>query len=264
MQRFFVTPEQIDESSHRIHVTGGDVNHMKNVLRLHAGEEIWVSDGVSREYHCRIDSYGSGEALLHILYSQEPEYELPSAIWLFQGLPKSDKMDFVIQKAVELGVARIVPVRMNRCVVRLEGEKAEKKTLRWQQVSESAAKQSRRLRIPEVSLPVDLQTALEEAAGLDVILLPYELEKDMKKTGSILSGIRPGQSVGIFIGPEGGFEEEETEQIIAAGGQPITLGRRILRTETAGMALLSALMFHLEFYDKSNCTRLEIDYGNIL
>ena len=246
MQRFFVDPEQIGRDTHRIRVSGPDVNHMKNVLRLRPGEEVWVSDGVGREYHCTVEAYEDQEALLHILYSQEPDYELPSRICLFQGIPKSDKMELIIQKAVELGAAEIIPLRLSRCVVKLEGEKAVRKTARWQQISESAAKQSRRMKIPTVHTPVGLEEALAMASELDVLLVPYELAEDMEHTRQLLSSIRPGQSLGIFIGPEGGFEETEVSRILEVGGQAITLGRRILRTETAGMTLLSVLMYLLE------------------
>ncbi len=246
MQRFFVEPGQIDSQTHLIRVTGPDVNHMKNVLRLRPGEEVWISDGKCREYHCTIEAYEGQEALLHILYSQEPDYELPCRICLFQGIPKSDKMEFIIQKGVELGASDIIPLRLARCVARLEGEKAVRKTARWQQISESAAKQSRRMKIPTVHPPMDLKEALAFASELDILLVPYELAGDMSHTREVLSGVRPGRSLGIFIGPEGGFEEAEVTRILEAGGQAITLGRRILRTETAGMTLLSVLMYLLE------------------
>ena len=205
MQRFFVEPYQIEEEAHRIHINGTDVNHIKNVLRMKCGEDVWISDGGDKEYHCQIEELGEDEVLLHILYAQEPEYELPNKLYLFQGLPKADKMELIIQKAVELGAFSVIPVETKRCVVKLE-----------------FAKQ------------------------LDVKLIPYELAKGMKETREILSEIKPGQSVGIFIGPEGGFEEEEVAKALEAGAHAITLGRRILRTETAGLAILSVLMFQLE------------------
>ena len=189
---------------------------------MKCGEDVWISDGGDKEYHCQIEELGEDEVLLHILYAQEPEYELPNKIYLFQGLPKADKMELIIQKAVELGAFSIIPVETKRCVVKLDVKKAAKKVVRWQQIAESAAKQ------------------------LDVKLIPYELAKGMKETREILSEIKPGQSVGIFIGPEGGFEEEEVAKALEAGAHAITLGRRILRTETAGLAILSVLMFQLE------------------
>ncbi|WP_419489533.1 16S rRNA (uracil(1498)-N(3))-methyltransferase [Blautia sp.] len=246
MQRFFVEPHQIDEEAHQIHITGSDVNHISNVLRMKTGEELWISDGSKYEYRCTIESFEPDEVLLHIVYSQEPEYELPCRIYLFQGLPKADKMELIIQKAVELGAYEIIPVETKRCVVKLDGRKSAKKTARWQQIAESAAKQSKRMLIPNVHEVLTFREALKYAESMDVRLVPYELARGMQETKEILAGIEPGQSVGIFIGPEGGFEEKEIEAAIEGGAKPSTLGRRILRTETAGLAILSVLMFQLE------------------
>lgn len=246
MQRFFVEPHQIDEEVHQIHITGSDVNHISNVLRMKTGEELWISDGSKYEYRCTIESFEPDEVLLHIVYSQEPEYELPCRIYLFQGLPKADKMELIIQKAVELGAYEIIPVETKRCVVKLDGKKSAKKTARWQQIAESAAKQSKRMLIPNVHQVLTFREALKYAESMDIRLVPYELARGMQETKEILGAIEPGQSVGIFIGPEGGFEEKEIEAAIEGGAKPITLGRRILRTETAGLAILSVLMFQLE------------------
>lgn len=245
MQRFFAEPHQIKEENHRIRITGSDVNHIKNVLRMKVGEEVWVSDGENKEYHCQIEEMDT-EVLLHILYAQEPNYELTNRIYLFQGLPKADKMELIIQKAVELGAYAVIPVETKRCVVKLDAKKADKKVQRWQQISESAAKQSKRMLIPEIHNVMTFKQALDFAKDLDICLVPYELAKGMGETKEILNGIRPGQSIGIFIGPEGGFEEAEVEAAISFGACPITLGHRILRTETAGLAILSVLMFQLE------------------
>ena len=127
MQRFFVEPYQVQEEEHRITLTGPDVNHMKNVLRMRIGEDVWISDGGQKEYHCTIEAFEEEGAVLHILYAQEPQYELPSRIYLFQGLPKGDKMELIIQKAVELGAYSVVPVETKRCVVKLDEKKAAKK-----------------------------------------------------------------------------------------------------------------------------------------
>lgn len=246
MQRFFVEPHQIDEEAHQIHITGSDVNHISNVLRMKTGEELWISDGSKYEYRCTIESFEPDEVLLHIVYSQEPEYELPCRIYLFQGLPKADKMELIIQKAVELGAYEIIPVETKRCVVKLDGRKSAKKTARWQQIAESAAKQSKRMLIPNVHQVLSFKEALKYAESMDIRLIPYELAKGMQETKEILAAIEQGQSIGIFIGPEGGFEEKEVEAAISEGAKPITLGKRILRTETAGLAILSVLMFQLE------------------
>lgn len=246
MQRFFVEPYQIQEKDNKIIITGNDVNHIKNVLRMKNGEEIWVSDSNNHEYHCRIDSIDAEKIDLHILYIQEADYELPGKIYLFQGLPKGDKMELIIQKAVELGVHEIIPVEMKRCVVRLDEKKAQKKRERWQQIAESAAKQSKRMLIPQIHPVINYSQAIAYAKEMDVCLLPYEMAKGMKETKQIIAKIQPGKTIGVFIGPEGGFEEKEVEAALEIGAKTITLGRRILRTETAGLTILSILMFHLE------------------
>jgi len=244
MQHFFVSPEQVREE--KIYVEGSDVNHMKNVLRMKTGEELTIGDGDGWLYVCVVESYEEDMAVLKILEKKKDESELPSKIYLFQGLPKSDKMEWIIQKAVELGVHQVIPVATKRAVVRLEGKKEVNKQRRWQAISESAAKQSKRMYVPEVSHVMSFKEALAYAKNLDVILLPYERAKGMQETKAIINSIKPGQSIGIFIGPEGGFDEKEVEQSMDEGAKAITLGKRILRTETAGLTVLSVLMFALE------------------
>lgn len=244
MYRFFVEPSQVEETF--IRICGSDVNHIKNVLRMKTGEEILISTGETMEYTCYIEEFLEDEVTAHIMYTQEAGYELSSKIYLFQGLPKSDKMEWIIQKAVELGVHQVIPVATKRAVVRLEGKKEVNKQRRWQAISESAAKQSKRMYVPEVSHVMSFKEALAYAKNLDVILLPYERAKGMQETKAIINSIKPGQSIGIFIGPEGGFDEKEVEQSMDEGAKAITLGKRILRTETAGLTVLSVLMFALE------------------
>lgn len=244
MQNFFVTPSQVEGD--RIVIGGSDVNHMKNVLRMRCGERLMVSDGNNRLYLCEVTGYEAGEAILQILEEQETDTELPCRISLFQGLPKQEKMELIVQKCVELGVCEIIPTATKRCVVKLDDKKAEKKTARWQQIAESAAKQAGRGMIPRVWEPLGYCDALKRAKELDVLLIPYELAEGMAETKRVIEAIEPGQSVGILIGPEGGFEKEEVRLALEAGAREITLGKRILRTETAGLAILSVLMFHLE------------------
>lgn len=245
MYRFFVEPSQIKDN--QICINGSDVNHIKNVLRMKLEEEILISSGEDKEYTCYIEEIGEEEILAHIMYVQEAGYELSSKIYLFQGLPKSDKMELIIQKAVELGVHQIIPVASKRAVVKLDSKKEEKKLTRWQAISESAAKQSKRMYVPAITNVMNFKQAVNYAKELDVVLFPYELADGMKKTKEIISQINCGQSVGIFIGPEGGFEESEVEFAKEeADAQVITLGKRILRTETAGLTVLSILMYTLE------------------
>ena len=194
MQRFFVEPHQIDRDRHEIRITGNDVNHIVNVLRMKKDEELWISDK-EKEYHCVIENAGEDEVLLHILYVQEPDYELQNRIYLFQGLPKADKMELIIQKAVELGAYSVVPVSTRRCVVKLDNKKAEKKVSRWQQIAESAAKQSKRMLIPNVHQVLSFKEALKYAESMDIRLIPYELAKGMQETKEILAAIEQGRSI---------------------------------------------------------------------
>lgn len=253
MYHFFVEPCQVYEAY--VEILGGDVNHMKNVLRMKAGEEIMVSDGFGHEYLCRVEELLEDSVRVGILERREVSAELPSRLILFQCLPKGDKLELIIQKAVELGASEIVPVASRRCVVKLDAKKEANKRKRWQAIAESAAKQSGRAIVPEVKPAVNFAQALSQAETLDVRLIPYECADElledghgsaMEKTRELLSGIQRGQSVGIFIGPEGGLEKEEVDAAVAAGAKPITLGKRILRTETAGLCILSVLMFQLE------------------
>ena len=245
MYHFFVAPDQIGEK--QIVIEGSDVNHIKNVLRMKPGEQVRLCTGLdNKDYRCEIMEVSDTFVRTRILWAEENGVELPSRLYLFQGLPKSDKMETIIQKAVELGAYEIIPVATKRAVVKLDAKKEAAKQKRWNAISESAAKQSKRMIIPKVSRVMSFGEALEYARELDVKLIPYELAQDMDRTRQVLDQIQPGQSVGIFIGPEGGFEETEVEQALAQGAQAVTLGRRILRTETAGMCVLSALMFRLE------------------
>lgn len=244
MHRFFVEESQIEGTN--IHIIGQDAHHIKNVLRMRPKEEILISDGDKTEYTCYIEELLEDEVLAKVMFAKESGLELPSKIYLFQCIPKNDKMELIIQKAVELGACEIIPVAASRCVVKLDAKKEASKLKRWNGISESAAKQSKRMYIPEVTSVMKFQEALEYAKKIDVKLIPYELAKGMEATRECISGIQPGQSVAIFIGPEGGFEESEVQMAMDAGFLPITLGKRILRTETAGFTVLSILMYHLE------------------
>ena len=244
MQHFFVDASQVSEET--IRIEGTDVNHMKNVLRMRIGEEVTVSDGQGKEYLCQVRDFEEEQVQLKIVETKASDAELPSKIYLFQGLPKADKMELIIQKAVELGTYSIIPVTTRRSVVKLDEKKAVSKVQRWQAISEAAAKQSKRRIIPEVQMPMSMQQAVQLAAQMEVKLIPYELSEGMQKTKELISNIRPGQNIAVFIGPEGGFEEKEIEMAQNAGIIPITMGRRILRTETAGFTILSWLMYHLE------------------
>lgn len=245
MYQFFVEPCQI--KGDKIVITGKDVNHIKNVLRMKPGEEISVSNGADgKEYRCGIKELGGDEIICELHFIKEEGVELPSRVYLFQGLPKADKMELIIQKTVELGVYEIIPVAAKRSVVKLDEKKAKNKILRWQGIAEAAAKQSKRGIIPKVQEVMSFKEAVSYSRCAQVKLIPYELAEGMDTTRELIEGLKPGEDVAVFIGPEGGFDKEEIEEALRQGVIPVTLGRRILRTETAGMAVLSILMYHLE------------------
>ncbi len=245
MYQFFVEPGQIQDK--QIIITGSDVNHIRNVLRMKPGEEISVSNGIDgKEYRCGITSYTEDAVLCTLRFIKEEGVELPSRIYLFQGLPKADKMELIVQKAVELGAYEVIPVAARRCVVKLDEKKASAKINRWQGIAESAAKQSKRGMIPRVRPVMSMREAVDYARTMDVRLIPYELAQDMRHTREVIETAEAGKEIAVFIGPEGGFEESEIQMAVEAGIEPVTLGRRILRTETAGFTVLSWLMYHLE------------------
>lgn len=247
MYQFFVEPSQVNINDKSVIITGSDVNHIKNVLRMKVGEEISVSNGIDgKEYRCGILSLEPDCILCQLRFIREAGVELPAKVYLFQCLPKADKMELIIQKAVELGVYQIVPVAAKRCVVKLDQKKADAKIVRWQGIAEAAAKQSKRAVIPQVTEVLSFKQAVKMASDMDVSFIPYELAEGMDKTRELISSLKPDQSIAVFIGPEGGFEETEIQEALANGTTPVTLGRRILRTETAGMTVLSWIMYQLE------------------
>ena len=228
-------------------VTGADCNHIKNVLRMRVGEEILISEG-GKSHLCEIESIGEAAVTARVIAENYRETELPVKIYLFQGLPKSDKLELIIQKAVELGVHEIVPVEMHRSVVKLDDKKKESRRARWQAIAESAAKQSKRNAIPCVCDVLSYKQAMEKAREMGLFLVPYENERGMVATKEALAKMERGMSVGILIGPEGGFEPKEVELAKEAGGLPISLGARILRAETAAIASVGMCMLHAEMY----------------
>lgn len=247
MYQFFVDKSQITPEEGCAYIVGADVNHICNVLRMKAGEQFYVNDGTaSGKYLCELQSVAQDRVLCRILHRITETSELPCEIVLYQGLPKADKMELIVQKAVELGVSRIVPVATRNSVVKLDDKKAQAKITRWQGIAEAAAKQSKRDVIPVVGGLMTLKEALQEAEAFDVSMMPYENAEGMDFTRRLLSDVRPGQRIAVFIGPEGGFDTKEVEAALANGTKPITLGRRILRTETAGLAVLSMLVYVLE------------------
>ena len=245
MHRFFVPAENVGNGE--IRVTGDDINHIKNVLRMTAGEKVVVSCGQGTDYYCIIEDIQETGVSLRIQEEKPAVTELPVRIVLFQALPKVDKMELVIQKAVELGASEVAPVRSRRCVVKLDAHREAKKLARWRAIAESAAKQSGRGILPQIHDSMDFGKALEYAQELDSVLIPYELCDAIDESQHIVQRAVRQNSIGIFIGPEGGFERSEVEAAVRSGAQPVSLGKRILRTETAGLAVLSVLMFLIEW-----------------
>ena len=244
MYHFFVTPDNVADG--KIYIEGTDVNHIRNVLRMRPGDELCVNDGAGTEYICEIENISEGEIVCKIIGTGGTNSEPPVKYYLFQGLPKADKFEFIIQKSVELGAYEIIPVKTARSIVKYDEKKAKAKLERWRKISEAAAKQSRRGVIPEVKAIMSFKEAIEYAKALDINLIPYENFKSMDATRAVYEKISPGIKVGIFIGPEGGFEQSEVALACEAGAHQISLGSRILRTETAALSLLSVLNYILE------------------
>ncbi len=244
MYSFFVDDSRI--AGGQAWIEGADMRHIRSVLRMREGDTLRISNGKDQCYMCRIDAFEEEQIRLLVLEEDVDGTELGSRICLFQCLPKGDKMEWVIQKNTELGVTEVIPVASRRAVVKLDAKKAKAKVERWQTIAKSAAEQSKRTIVPTVQPVMSFKEALAYAKDLDTLVVPYENAEGIAATRAWLSGLRPGMSIGILIGPEGGFDPEEVEQAIAGGWQPLTLGRRILRTETAGMALLSAVAMQIE------------------
>lgn len=241
MYNFFI--EKVDTAADKYYITGQDYNHVKNVLRMKVGDKLLISANQTSDL-CVIDSFESDKVVVCVLEKDYQNTNLPINISLYQGLPKSDKLELIIQKTVELGVAEILPVQMSRSIVKLDKKSA--KVERWTAISESAAKQSKRNSIPFVSAPLTFTETLERAKKSDLFLVPYESEEGMQSTVDAFSLIKKGMSVSVLIGPEGGFSENEIKLAIDAGAKIISLGKRILRTETAAILSVGMLMMHAE------------------
>lgn len=244
MPKFYV--DGLGDADKTVNITGEDVNHIKNVLRLRTGECITLCDGRGKDYICRISKLGEDYVSADVEDIMMNAAELNTKITLFQGMPKADKMELIIQKAVELGVNEIVPVMTKRTVVKLDVKKEKKKLERYNSIALSAAKQSGRGVIPVVKDFMSYKEALSYAESLDMNIIPYEEAKGIEYSRQIISDIKGKNNLGIFIGPEGGFAKEEVDAAVNIGAKCITLGNRILRTETAGLAVLSIIMFEIE------------------
>ena len=243
MYNFFITKE--NKIGDKVSIFGTDYNHIKNVLRMKEGDEFLVS--LEHTSHlCTIESLTDTEIIAVITKENFQDTSLPVSITLFQGLPKSDKLELIIQKAVELGVDEITPVQMERCIVKLDDKKQDGKVSRWQAIAESAAKQSKRTCIPTVNAPLSFNKMLEKAKTYDLFIVPYESENGMQSTKDTLSLIKSGHKIGVLIGPEGGFSQKEITLAKEQGAKIVSLGKRILRTETAAITAVGMIMLHAE------------------
>lgn len=242
MYNFFTNNSSV---SGKFYLTGNDYNHVKNVLRIKKGEQFLVSYG-GASHLCELDGFEEQSVVAKIIEENYQDTSLPIEIYLFQGLPKADKLELIIQKTVELGVSKIIPVEMKRSIVKLDDKKKDGKTARWQAIAESASKQSKRTVIPTVETATPYSKALDIAQELDLIILPYESKNGMKDTADTLALIKSGMKIGVIIGPEGGFDEKEVAEAESKGAKIISLGKRILRTETAAITAVAMLMLHAE------------------
>ena len=243
MYNFFVNVENKKEN--RYFITGDDFNHIKNVLRMTVGEQFLVScEGASDL--CELENIQSDTVVAKIINENYQNTNLPINIHLFQGLPKSDKLELIIQKAVELGVATVTPVSMKRSIVKIDDKKKKSKRERWQAIAQAAAKQSKRTAVPEVCDILSYKEFIDRAKELDLLLVPYECAEGMAATKAALTQIKSGMNIGIIIGPEGGFEQKEIDMARELGGKIISLGSRILRTETAAITTVAMCMLYSE------------------
>lgn len=243
MHRFFIKQESIFKDE--IVISGEDVQHISKVLRLQNGDNIVLCDGEGTDYLTTIESVDKHKVKTIVINKEASKGEPDIDVVLYQGIPKATKMDTIIQKCTEMGIKRIVPISTVRTIVRLESEKDEKKKVeRWTKIAEEAAKQSGRGMIPIIDMPMTLQQALMDASKLDTVIAPYELEDSLSIKEALGEG--RGKSIGFFVGPEGGFDSDEIEKVRNIGALPVTLGSRILRTETAGIVVLAIIMYEYD------------------
>lgn len=250
MPKFFVLQEQVDEKNEKIEIVGTDVNHIKNVLRAKLGDIIEVCNySEQKNYKCEIEYIQKESIMAKIIEEFEDTVESNIKVSVFQGIPKAEKMELIIQKAVELGVYDIIPVEMKRCVVKLNAKDADKKIQRWQKISEVAAKQCGRSIIPRINSVISSKNICNIIKEYDIVLIAYEQEKITTLKQELLNIKQIGKEelkIAIVIGPEGGIESKEIEEWKENGAKIITLGKRILRTETVALQMLSVIMYELE------------------
>ena len=241
MPKFFTARENIKDTT--LIIDSEDANHLKKVLRINVGDKITVCDGAGIDYTVKVSDIGKNEIECEIIDRKKSDTEPNINITLYQGLPKAAKMDYIIQKNTELGISKIVPAKLARCVVKLENKAAEdKKCERWQKIAVASAKQSGRGIVPEIGNPMTVDEIIEDVKDYDLVFVPYECE-DQSRLKTIVESAPDAKDIAFIIGPEGGFDISEIEKLKAAGIKTVTLGKRILRTETAAEAVDSMLMY---------------------
>ena len=246
MRKFFIKGNQI--KNNQIEIIGADVNHIKNVLRLSEKEKIKICDSENQvNYICEISEITKENVKCEILEKAENEAEGNVELHIYQGLPKADKLELIIQKGTELGVTEFIPVALKRSIVKIDGKDEQKKNERWQKIAEVAAKQSGRDCIPKIEHVKTLQDVCSKIAEYDLVLIAYELE-EKKYIKNELKALEQKENykIAVVIGPEGGLEEIEVKKLEQSGGKVITLGKRILRTETVALQVASIIMYELE------------------
>jgi len=247
MPRFFVKNEQIKGTT--IEILGEDVKHIKNALRKQIGDNIEICDqDTEKSYICEIEKIGN-ESILTNIIEELQSYDDNIKVDIYQGLPKADKMELIIQKSIELGVNSIIPVAMKRCVVKIDSKDESKKIARWQKIAESAAKQSGRSTIPEIKNIVNIEKIIQLIKEYDCVIVAYENEKNntiKRELLEIKEKVHDKVKIAVVIGPEGGLEEKDVELLKHNGAKIVTLGHRILRTETVALNVLSVIMYELE------------------
>lgn len=241
MQQIFLSQEPVDG---QFLVEGSQAHHLVKVVRIRPGEKLRVSIDSGHNYICQALEVNDGKLTVEII-KEVPSTELPNKIYLFQAIPKGDRMETIIEKCVELGVYEIIPVAMKNCIVKLDEKKKKTRVERYRAIAMSAAEQSKRSIVPGISQVMTFKEALDYADQLDIRLLPYECKNGMFDTHAALANINRGDSIGVFIGPEGGFDASEIEASKDRVTQ-ISLGSRILRTDTAAICTLSMLMLKCE------------------
>ena len=252
MDRFFVEPNDVDLDNGKLYIYGEDVKHITKVLRYSQGDKLEVCDGNNNEYICEITDFDKDSVELDIVEKVDINRESKIRVRLYQGLPKNTKMDIILQKLTECGVSEIILVNTERTVVNLNDKKADKKLERWERIMYEAAKQSKRGIVPKLSGILSFKEALEDMKNNDINISPYEEEKSLgikevlaSKEVKELVESKDEVSVGIFIGPEGGFSERENEIIKENNIPSVTMGPRIFRTETASIAATVITMYEL-------------------